>query len=390
MTTLEMPIADRMNQIPFSKIRKVLEKVLQREREGESIIHLEVGLPDFDTPQHIKNACIDALNRGEVNYTSNYGILELRNAISDKLKSENGLSYRPDKEIIVTSGVTEAIYMSMMALINPGDEVLVMMPAFPAYHAAIKMAGGVPVEVPLDEASGFMPDLQAVREKITSKTRMIIVNSPSNPTGGVYDRPCLEGLAKLADQHNLYVLSDEIYEKMVYGDAEHISMAALPGMFHRTLTLNGFSKNYAMTGWRIGYIAAPEALTGALLKVRQYITVCPTSFAQWGALAALTGDQSCVVEMVAEFDRRRKLVYGALSEIPGISINEPLGAFYALPNVSRLSKSPMALAEYLLDEAKIAVVPWGDQHIRISYANSYENLKIAMERMGEAIGQLES
>lgn len=388
MTPSALTIADRMNHIPFSKIRKVLEKVLQKEREGDSIIHLEVGLPDFDTPRHIKDACIDALNRGEVNYTSNYGILELREAIANKLRSENGLSYQPGNEIIVTSGVTEAIYMSMMALVNPGDEVLVMMPAFPAYHAAIKMAGGIPVEVPLNEDKGFQPDMEAVREKISSKTKMIIVNSPSNPTGGVYDQACLEGLAVLADRHDVYILSDEIYEKMIYGDAEHISMATLPGMFDRTLTLNGFSKNYAMTGWRIGYIAAPGKLTGALLKVRQYITVCPTAFAQWGALAALTGDQTCVRDMVAEFDRRRKLVFGTLAKMPGISINEPLGAFYALPNVSGLSKSPMELAEYLLDEAKIAVVPWGEKHIRISYANSYENLEIAMARMEDAVGSM--
>jgi len=388
VTSLEMSTANRMDYIPFSKIRKVLEKVLQRERDGEPIIHLEVGLPDFDTPQHIKDACIEAMNRGEVNYTSNYGLLELRQAISFKLNAANGISYCPDNEIIVTSGVTEAIYMSMMALINPGDEVLVMMPAFPAYHAAIKMAGGVPVEVHLDEKNAFMPDSDAVKAKITSKTRMMIVNSPCNPTGAVYNRTSLEGLAKLAVAHNLFVISDEIYEEMIYGDAEHISMASLPGMFPRTLTLNGFSKSYAMTGWRIGYVAAPEKLTRALLKVRQYITVCSTSFAQWGALDALIGDQTCVADMVSAFNRRRKLVYSALSSMPALTINEPLGAFYAFPNVSQLSESPMELAEYLLDEAKIALVPWGENHLRISYANSYDNLEIAMNRLNEALERL--
>lgn len=382
-------VAERMAQIPFSSIRKVFEEVLRREKAGEKIIHLELGRPDYDTPVHIKDACKAALDRGEVHYTSNFGLPELRQAVSAKLRRENRVKCNADSELIITCGVTEAIYMCAMALLNPGDEVLLPSPGFPAYRTAVKMAGAIPVDVPLMEADGFMPEISEMQRRITPRTRMLIINTPCNPAGAVYDRPCLEALAGMAKTHELLVVSDEIYEKMIYNGAEHISIASLPGMARRTLTLNGFSKNYAMTGWRIGYVAAPAALIAALLRIRQYITVCPTTFAQWGAIAALQGDQSCVGDMVAEFNRRRMLVYEKLSNMQGIQIREPRGAFYALPNVSQLSLAPMALAQYLLDEAKIAVVPWGAEHIRLSYANSYENLQQAMDQMKNAVERLQ-
>lgn len=382
-------IAERMEQVPFSKIRKVFEEVLRREQKGEKIIHLEVGRPDFDTPDHIKEACKDALDRGQVHYTSNYGLPELRKAVAKKLQVENNIKYDPETQLIITSGVTEAIFMGMMALLNPGDEVLVLTPCFPAYNTAIRIAGAKPIEVPLNEADGFKPDVIKMQSLITPRTRMLIVNTPCNPTGAVYDRSVLEALAKMAIQNDLLVMSDEIYEKMVYNGAEHISMASLPGMASRTLTLNGFSKNYSMTGWRIGYVAAPSNLIGAMLRIRQYVTVCPTSFAQWGAVAALTESQACLQEMVAQFSRRRELVYEKLSSMKSIHVCEPRGAFYVLPNVSKLALGPTALAHYLLDEAKIAVVPWGEAHIRISYANSYENLQKAMQNMNSAIERLQ-
>ena len=384
----DMLIAERMEQIPFSKIRKVFEEVLRREQKGEKIIHLEVGRPDVDTPDHIKEACKDALDRGQVHYTSNYGIPELRKAVAKKLQIENKIEYDPETQLIITSGVTEAIFMGMMALLNPGDEVLVPTPCFPAYHTAIRIAGAKPVEVPLNEADGFRPDVIKMQSRITSRTRMMIVNTPCNPTGAVYERSVLEAIAEMAIQNDLLVMSDEIYEKMVYNGAEHISIASLPGMATRTLTLNGFSKNYSMTGWRIGYVAAPSNLISAMLRIRQYVTVCPTTFAQWGAVVALTESQACLQEMVAQFSRRRELVYTKLTDMKGIRVCEPQGAFYVLPNVSKLSLEPTALARYLLDEAKIAVVPWGEAHIRISYANSYKNLQIAMQNMHSAIERL--
>ncbi len=386
--TANMPVAERMDQISFSGIRKVFEEVLRREKKGEKIIHLEVGRPDFDTPNHIKEACKNALDRGQVHYTSNYGLPELRKAVAEKLLLENKVKYDPETELIITSGVTEAIFMGMMALLNPGDEVLVPTPCFPVYHMAIRMAGAKPVEVPLSEADGFRPDVIEMQSRITSRTRMLIVNTPCNPTGAVYERSVLEALAKMVIQNDLLVMSDEIYEKMVYNGAEHISIASLPGMASRTLTLNGFSKNYSMTGWRIGYVAAPSTIIGAMVRIRQYVTVCPTTFAQWGAVAALNGPQACLQEMVLEFSRRRELVYTNLFDMKGIRIREPRGAFYALPNVSRLPMEPAALARYLLDEAKIAVVPWGEAHIRISYANSYENLQKAMRNMHSVIERL--
>lgn len=385
----DMSVAERMEQIPFSKIRKVFEEVIKREKKGEKIIHLEVGRPDFDTPDHIKKACKDALDRGQVHYTSNYGIPELRTAVTKKLLHENRIKYNSETELIITSGVTEAIFMGMMALLNPGDEVLVSTPCFPAYLAAIQLAGAKPVEVPLNEADGFSPDVSTMQTRITSRTRMLIVNTPCNPTGTVYDWSVLEALAKMAIQNDLLVMSDEIYEKMVYNGAEHFSIASLPGMVSRTLTLNGFSKNYSMTGWRIGYVAAPSTLIGAMLRIRQYVTVCPTTFAQWGAVAALTESQECLQEMVAEFSRRRELVYTMLSNMKSITVCDPQGAFYMLPNVSKLSLEPIALAHYLLDEAKIAVVPWGKEHIRISYANSYNNLQKAMQDMHSALEGLQ-
>ena len=385
----DMLVARRMEQIPFSKIRKVFEEVIRRERKGENIIHLEVGRPDFDTPDHIKEACKNAIDRGQVHYTSNYGIPELRKAVAQKLLLENNINYDPETELIITSGVTEAIFMSMMALLNPGDEVLVPTPCFPAYLTAIKLAGAIPVEVPLNEADGFRPDVSKMQTRITSRTRMLIINTPCNPTGTVFDRSVLDDLAKLAIQNDLLVMSDEIYEKMVYNGAEHLSIASFPGMVTRTLTLNGFSKNYSMTGWRIGYVAAPSILIGAMLRIRQYVTVCPTTFAQWGAVAAVTESQECLQEMVAEFSRRRELVYTMLSNMKDITVCDPQGAFYMLPNVSKFSLEPVALAHYLLDEAKIAVVPWGKEHIRISYANSYKNLQKAMQDMHSALDRLQ-
>jgi len=383
-----MVIAQRMQQIPFSKIRKVFEEVVRREKNGEEIIHLEVGRPDFDTPDHIKQACKTALDKGQVHYTSNYGIPELRNAVANKLQNENGITCNPDAELIITAGVTEAIFLTTMALLNPGDEVLISTPCFPAYHTATKIAGAIPVDVPLDETIGFMPNTEELRKKITSRTRMIIINTPCNPTGAVYGRSVIESLAQLAKDHDLIVVSDEIYEKMVYEGAEHISIGSLPDMAPRTVTLNGFSKNYSMTGWRIGYVAAPPEMIGAMLRIRQYITVCPTTFAQWGALAALTGPQECLKEMIEKFGKRRELVYKELEKMKGVSICRTRGAFYALPNVSRLPMEPIGLAGYLLDEAKIAVVPWGESHIRLSYANSYENLEKALHSMNLALAKL--
>jgi aspartate/methionine/tyrosine aminotransferase len=389
-----MKVADRMNSIPFSGIRKIFEEANRREAAGEHIVHLEIGRPDFDTPARIKEAAKRALDAGKVHYSSNYGIPELREAIARKLKEDNDLSYDPMKEVIVTVGANEAVLITMVALLNPGDEVLIPDPCWLHYFYCAQMAGAVPVSVPMREENEFKPDIEDFRERITPRTRMVVVNTPNNPTGAVYSLDVLEELAQLAQEKDLFVLSDEIYEQMIYAGDRHFSIGGFPGMRERTVTVNGFSKIYSMTGWRLGYTAAPRNLTEAMIRIHQYITVCATSFAQWGAIEALNGPQDEAEMMVREFDRRRKLVYAALMEMPGIEVVEPKGAFYIFPNIKSLGKSPEELSWYLLDQAKIAVVPgtalgdYGAYHIRISYANSYENLEVAMERMRDALKKI--
>ncbi len=262
-----MQLADRMLSIPFSEIREVFEEVTRRERHGEKIIHLEIGRPDFDTPKNIKEAAKSALDEGKVHYTSNYGLPELRKAISKKLERDNHLFYDSHSEIIVTVGVTEGILLSMMALLNPGDEAMIPTPCFPHYFHMVRMAGATPVPFTLIEENGFEPDLEKFQSAITPKTKMLIINSPNNPTGSVLDDRVLEGLADIAYRKNLIVVSDEIYEKMVYDGCTHISIAAMPGMKERTVVLNGFSKTYAMTGWRLGYLAGSKELVSAMIRI---------------------------------------------------------------------------------------------------------------------------
>jgi aspartate/methionine/tyrosine aminotransferase len=346
---------------------------------------LEVGRPDFDTPAHIKQAACRALDNGQVHYTSNYGILILREAIADKLRRDNRLSYDPQDEIIVTAGVSEGIVMTMMALLNPGDEVLIPEPVFPCYVMAARLAGAVPITVPVSAANGYQPTRADLLAKLSPRSRLLVVTSPGNPTGAVWDVQTLQALAEVAIAHNLFVMADEIYEKLIYDGRQHLSIASLPGMRARTVTLNGFSKSYAMTGWRLGYVAADAALCQALIRIHQYTVVCATSFAQWGGWAALTGGQACVQEMVAEFDRRRLLVVGQLQAMPGIRFLRPQGAMYVYADVSELSSDAYRFADELLEHAHVAVVPWDKRHIRLAYGNSYDNLKTALERIGEAL-----
>ncbi len=389
-----MKEAERMSSIPFSGIRKIFEEVTRRERLGEKIIHLEMGEPDFDTPAHVKEVAKKALDEGKVHYSSNYGIPQLREAITEKLKKDNGLAYDPATEVIVTVGSNEAVFITMMALLNPGDEVLIPDPCWLHYFYCAKMAGAVPISVPLREEEGFNPRVEDFLSRTTSKTRMIVINTPHNPTGVIFDPGALKGLAQLAKEKDLFVLSDEIYEKMVYDGNRHVSIGSFPGMKERTMTINGFSKIYAMTGWRLGFVAASKELISAMVRIHQYATVCASTFAQWGGVEALKGPQTEAERMLKEFDRRRGLVYGALKEMPGIRVTRPKGAFYIFPNIEGLGKTPEDLTRFLLDEAKVAVVPgsalgeFGTKYIRISYANSYDNLQIAMESMKRALEKI--
>ena len=383
-----MTLAKRMDIIPFQRIRIIVEEVTRRERLGEKIIHLEIGRPDFDTPSHIKDAAIEAISKGKVHYTSNYGIPELRNEIAAKFKQDNGLTYDPLDEIIVTVGATEGIFLSMMALLDPGDEVLIPSPSFPAYSQCANMIEAIPVFVPLKQENDFEPMIEDFKSKITSKTKMIVINTPHNPTGAVYSEKTLTELAQIALENDLLVLSDEIYEKNIYDGYKHFSIASLPGMQERTITLNGFSKSHCMTGWRLGYLASSKEIIGGLIRIHQYATVCATSFAQHGAVAALKGSQEDVELMGKEFSRRRVMMVERLQKMPGLFVFKPKGAFYIFINVEKLGVTSQKLATYLLDEASIAVVPWGDKHIRISYANSFENLEKAMDNMEAALKKL--
>ena len=389
-----MRVADRMGNIPFSGIRRVFEEVMRREGMGEEIIHLEIGRSDLDTPRHIKEAAKKAMDEGKVHYSSNYGIPELREAIAKRTKEENDLSYDPATEVIVTVGANEAVFITMMGLLNPGDEVLITDPCWLHYFYCVQMAGGRAISVPLRKENGFNPDIKDFRSRITPKTRMIVINTPNNPTGAVFSKDILEELAELAQERDLFILSDEIYERIIYEGSRHISIGSMGGMRERTITINGFSKIYAMDGWRLGYVVAAKELISALIRIHQYTTVCATTFVQWGAVEALNGSQDEIEEMVAEFDRRRELVYESLRDMVGIEVDKPRGAFYIFPKVKAFGKTSEEIAEYLLNEAKIAVVPgtalgeYGGDHIRISYANSYENLEVAMDRMKKALSKL--
>ncbi len=380
-----------MDHIPFSGIRKIAQAASNLEKQGRAIIHLEIGRPDFDTPQHIKDAAKQALDDGFVHYTSNYGTLELRQAIAEKLARENGIQVDPATEVIVTVGTNQAVAITMLALIDPGDEVLIPDPIWLHYFYCVQMAGGIPVHVPLYAENRFQIDPADLRRAITPRTKLIVVNSPHNPTGAVLGKSVLEEIARIAIEHDLLVLSDEIYEKIIYDDAVHHSIASFPNMADRTITVNGFSKTYSMTGWRIGYAAGRKNLLDALIRVHQYSATSATSFAQVGALAAYRGPQDCVQQMVAEFDRRRQLVVNVLAQIPGVDLVAPLGAFYAFPSIKRSGKHSEELALQLLHNAGVAVVPgsafgeYGEGYLRLAFANSYGNIQSAMQRIERTI-----
>ncbi|MEM3640485.1 MAG: pyridoxal phosphate-dependent aminotransferase [Candidatus Bathyarchaeia archaeon] len=373
----------RTSLIKPSAIRRMLELSASM----ENLVHLEQGEPDFPTPKHICEAAEEAMRRGFTHYTESNGTLELREAIAEKLEKENGISVNPKTEVIVTSGTQEAMFIAAMGFLNPGDEALILDPYYPAYLEDTMLAEAIPVTVPLSEEENYRVDMEALESKITKKTKMIWLCNPSNPTGHVFSKEDLEVIAEAAKMHNLIVFVDEIYEKLTYDDARHISIGALPGMECRTITVNGFSKAYAMTGWRIGYIAANKELSATLRTLHYYATLSPNSISQKAALAALTGPQDCVKEMVKEYDRRRRLVINELNKIKGLSYITPKGAFYVFPNFSKIKKSDEEMALHLLKEAKVVTVPGsgfgkaGEGHIRISYSASYAEVKEGMKRI---------
>lgn len=382
------------SSVPFFSIRKVFELAGKLEREGREVIHLEIGRPDFDTPPPIKDAAAEALRAGEVHYTSNRGLPELRSAIERSLRETRGVAYDSDAEVIVTVGGSEALFLIFAAYLDPGDEVLVPTPCYPTYLSLPALFGARAVPVPYVSADGYYDDAQVLAERITPRTKLLLVNSPCNPTGVVWTERAFRIAAGLAKQHDLLVVSDEVYEKFVYDGATHSSIASLAGMRERTLIVNSTSKTFSMTGWRVGYVAGPQNLVDPVLRVHQYNTACAASFAQHGAVRAFEAGAPWVKEMVAEFDRRRRLVQGALASIPGVNCPSARGAFYLFPDLSAFGLSSEEMTHYLLDRAGVAVVPGssfgegGEGHVRISYAIGAEVLEQAVRRICDALARL--
>ena len=390
-------ISSKMSTIGLSGIRKVNEKALAMEREGKTVIHFEIGRPDFDTPEYIKKAAKESLNRGEVFYTSNLGDMGLRKQIAEKLNKENHIPYTAEN-ILVAVGLSEAVFDALMTILDPGDEILVPDPVWMNYVNVPKLLGAVPVPYLLKEENDYQMDLDEIRSKITDKTKALVMVTPNNPTGSVLSRETLEGLAKIAVEKDILVFADEVYERLLYHGAEHVSIASLPGMMERTFTLNGFSKAYSMTGWRLGYVCAPLEYLKEVNKLHQNAVTCAPSFVQKAGIVALRDEENEVAEMVKEYKRRRDYAVKTINEIEGLSCPAPTGAFYIFINCKPVcAKSGMTsqeLAEYLLEKAGICLVAGsvfgngGEGFIRMSFANSYENIAEGLRKLKEAVDGL--
>ena len=374
-------VSERVRKTPPSEIRKFFDLL----SSTEGVISLGIGEPDFVTPWHITEAGVYAVEKGYTMYTSNYGLAELREELAHYLWNQHRAGYDPKSEILITVGVSEAFDLAIRATINPGDEVIIPEPSFVSYPPCVILAGGIPVFVPTRVEKEFKLEAKEVEKRITERTKAIVLSYPNNPTGAVMNRAELLEIAELAQRHNLIVLSDEIYSRLVYG-VEHICFPTLPGMKERTILLGGFSKTYAMTGWRIGFAAAPAELIEAMVTIHQYTIMCAPIMSQKAAVEALRNGERAVNEMLEEYDRRRRIIVKGLNEI-GLTCFEPKGAFYAFPSVKDLGFSSGEFAERLLLEEKVAVIPGpafgpsGEGHVRCCYAVSIPEIEEALERM---------
>lgn len=387
-------LADRSTTLTPSLTLAIDAKAKKLKADGVDVAGFGAGEPDFDTPQHIKDAAIAAIQTGFTKYTPSSGIPELRAAIAQKLKTENNLDYKPS-QIIVNCGAKHSCYNTIVATCNPGDEVIIPSPYWLSYPEMVKLAGATPVFVATDEANGFKITPDQFRDAMTPATKMIILNSPGNPTGSVYSADELRALAEVALEEDILMLSDEIYEKITYDGTPFTSLASLSKeIYDLTITVNGFSKAYAMTGWRLGYVAAPEPIAAAIDSIQSHSTSNPTSFAQKGALAGLQADQSFIAQMLQAFAERREYMYQRLTSIPGITCVKPMGAFYMLPNIASFGLGSVAFCERLLDEQKVACVPGiafgSDAHIRLSYACSLDNITKGLDRLEAFCASLKS
>lgn len=387
-------VADRILRLKAESAFFVLQKAKMLEKQGFDIIHFEIGEPDFDTPEHIKEAAIKALKEGYTHYTPSPGIPELREAIAESIREEFGVEYTPEEVMVTPSGKT-AIFYALVTIIEEGDEVIMPTPSFPAYESVVRFLGAKPIFVELKEEEDFRLKPERVESKITSKTKAIIINSPHNPCGSILTRSDVEGLADLALKHNLILVTDDVYHKLIYDGFKHESVASIPDVKDRTILINSLSKTYAMTGWRVGYIAASRELINHMTVLQNNVVSCVPSFIQKAAITALRGPQDFIKGMVEEYTRRRNVIVSGLNEIKGFSCRKPLGAFYAFVNVKKIGLPDTELVEYLLKEAKVATLHGsafgygGEGYLRFSYATSMENIREGLKRIKEAIEKLQ-
>jgi aspartate aminotransferase len=380
-------IAERMSRLGTETAFEVLVRAREIERQGRHVVHLEIGEPDFDTPAHICEAAIQSLRAGHTHYAPSAGIPELREAVAETIRDTRGIAVGPEN-VVITPGAKPIIAFSLLACVGEGDEVIYPDTGFPIYRSVIDFIGARPVPIPLRESNGFRIDLDEFASLLSNRTRLIILNSPHNPTGGVLTREDLQAIADMVCDRDLYVLSDEVYSQILY-DGEHQSIASRPGMASKTIILDGHSKTYAMTGWRLGYAVAPRELVPHLVRLCTNYHSCTTVFVQHAGVAALRGSQDIVRERTDEFRRRRDVLVDGLNGIPGVRCVKPRGAFYALPNVTGLTGDCRALQHDLLEKAGVAGLsgtafgPNGKGFLRFSYANSVENLRLALERIAE-------
>ncbi len=384
-----MKLTERMSRLGTETAFQVLARAQALEARGKDIVHLEIGEPDFDTPQTIREAAKEALDKGCTHYCGSQGIVPLRAEIAKEIERTRGVSVDAN-HVIVTPGAKPIMFYSILALLDRGDEAIYPNPLYPIYESMINFAGAKAVPIRLREELDFRFDVDELKSKITPRTKLIILNSPHNPTGGVLEEEDIRSVAEIARQHDIIVLSDEVYDNIIY-EGKPFSIVSLPGMLERTILLNGFSKTYAMTGWRIGYAVMPPELVEPVVRLITNSVSCTAPFIQYAGIEALAGPQDSVTKMVSEFKKRRDLIVDGLNQIPGISCQRPKGAFYVFPNVKKLGMDCNQFADYLLNEAGVAVLPgthfgrYGEGYLRLSYATSAENIKKALGRVAAAV-----
>jgi aspartate aminotransferase len=383
--------AERMSRLGTESAFEVLAKAKALEATGKEVVHLEIGEPDFDTPGNIREAAIKAIREGYTHYCPSQGVPELRQTIAEVVGKDKRIPIKPE-EVVVTPGGKPIMFFSLLALVDDGDEVICPNPGFPIYESVIEFVGAKVIPIKLEESKEFCFDPGELKRLLSPKTKMMVINSPQNPTGGVLCKDDLEAISEIAIENDVWVLADEIYSKIIY-DGEHMSIAALPGMRERTIILDGYTKTYAMTGWRLGYGIMPEELAAAVTQLQINSTSCTCTFNQMAGIEGLRGDQSEAQKMVAEFKRRRDVIVDGLNRIPGFKCLRPKGAFYVFPNIQGTGLASQELSDLLLNEAGVAVLPgtafgsFGEGYLRLSYANSVENIKKALDRIEQTVAK---